>query len=97
MSIRNNITVSTTETEVVFDARYHYIWVRNLGATDCYASIAAEFDASDADVAYVKAGESVRLAIPDAIDARSVFIKTTTGTTTADIYAQIEADCPFGV
>lgn len=85
--------ISTTETEVQFDAYYPFVWIENQGESDCYVANYSGFSAQDVDVTIIKAGNAKR------IDAKSntVYTKTASGTTTIEAHGQNNVVSPFKV
>lgn len=87
------ITATTTEQAITFDVQYQFVWLKNMGDTDCYVSGHSGITANADGVAILKAGENVRLTPED----DTVYIKAVSGTPTIEAHAQSYAECPFKV
>lgn len=94
MSKIKHITVTTTEQEITLDATYQFVWFRNLGDNDCYVSDHSGIIAGADDVALCKAGECVRITLPQAPMSNKAYIKAVDGSNTVEIHAQNFSDKP---
>lgn len=88
------ITATTTESAVEFNATYQFMWFRNLGDNDCYVSDHSGIIAGADDVALCKAGECVRITLPQAPMSNKAYIKAVDGSNTVEIHAQNFSDKP---
>lgn len=94
MSEIKTITVTSTEQEITLDATYQFVWFRNLGDNDCYVSDHSGIVAGADDVALCKAGECVRITLPQAPMSNKAYIKAVDGNNTVEIHAQNFSDKP---
>lgn len=94
MSKVKTITVTSTEQEITLDATYQFVWFRNLGDNDCYVSDHSGIIAGADDVALCKAGECVRITLPQAPMSNKAYIKAVDGSNTVEIHAQNFSDKP---
>ena len=94
MSEIKTITVTSTEQEITLDATYQFMWFRNLGDNDCYVSDHSGIIAGADDVALCKAGECVRITLPQAPMSNKAYIKAVDGSNTVEIHAQNFSDKP---
>lgn len=94
MSEIKTITVTSTEQEITLDATYQFVWFRNLGDNDCYVSDHSGIIAGADDVALCKAGECVRITLPQAPMSNKAYIKAVDGSNTVEIHAQNFSDKP---
>lgn len=94
MSKVKTITVTSTEQEITLDATYQFMWFRNLGDNDCYVSDHSGIVVGADDVALCKAGECVRITLPQAPMSNKAYIKAVDGSNTVEIHAQNFSDKP---
>ena len=94
MSEIKTITATSTEQEITLDATYQFMWFRNLGDNDCYVSDHSGIIAGADDVALCKAGECVRITLPQAPMSNKAYIKAVDGSNTVEIHAQNFSDKP---
>ena len=94
MSEIKTITATSTEQEITLDATYQFVWFRNLGDNDCYVSDHSGIIAGADDVALCKAGECVRITLPQAPMSNKAYIKAVDGSNTVEIHAQNFSDKP---
>lgn len=83
-----NVTTLATITPVDMGDYYPYVWLKNNGDVDVYASAYDDMQGGNDNTADLRAGAAVRIAA----QGRYVYVQ---GATDIEAHGQDHADCPF--